>query len=111
MPADLEGHNVAASRQALAGTLRDWAGSALERMNVVATLNLPLNGRYLVRQGMCCMLTYEGLIDTSEGSDLVFVPFSPRFEAHQGLVWRASTPNRQTQAFLDAVKRICEACQ
>ncbi len=108
IPSDLEGQSIAASRQALAGTLRDWAGDALDRMNVVATFNLPLNGRYLVRQGMCCMLTYEGLFDTSEASDLVFVPFAPRFEARQGLVWRASMPNRQTQAFLDAMERMCE---
>ncbi len=85
-PADLAGQGIIASRQALAGTLRDWAGDALDRMDVVATFNLPLNGRYLVRQGMGCMLTYEGLFDASESSDLRFVPFAPRFEAHQGLV-------------------------
>ena len=87
--------------------LRDWAGDALDRMDVVATFNLPLNGRYLVRQGMGCMLTYEGLFDASESSDLRFVPFAPRFEAHQGLVWRSSMPNKQTQAFLDAMERVC----
>lgn len=106
-PADLVGQSVIASRQALAGTLRDWAGDALDRMDVVATFNLPLNGRYLVRQGMSCMLTYEGLFDASESSDLRFVPFAPRFEAHQGLVWRSSMPNKQTQAFLDAMERVC----
>ena len=87
--------------------MRNWAGDALDRMDVVATFNLPLNGRYLVRQGMGCMLTYEGLFDASESSDLRFVPFAPRFEAHQGLVWRSSMPNKQTQAFLDAMERVC----
>ena len=106
-PADLAGQNIVASRQALAGTLRDWAGNALDAMNVVATFNLPLNGRYLVRQGMCCMLTYEGLFDTSAESDLCFIPFAPRFEAHQGLVWRSSMPNKQTQVFLDAMEQVC----
>ena len=106
-PADLAGQGIIASRQALAGTLRDWAGDALDRMDVVATFNLPLNGRYLVRQGMGCMLTYEGLFDASESSDLRFVPFAPRFEAHQGLVWRSSMPNKQTRAFLDAMERVC----
>lgn len=106
-PADLAGQGIIASHQALAGTLRDWAGDALDRMDVVATFNLPLNGRYLVRQGMGCMLTYEGLFDASESSDLRFVPFAPRFEAHQGLVWRSSMPNKQTRAFLDAMERVC----
>ena len=106
-PSDLAGQGIIVSRQALAGTLRDWAGDALDRMDVVATFNLPSNGRYLVRQGMGCMLTYEGLFDTSEDGDLRFVPFAPRFEAHQGLVWRSSMPNKQTQAFLDAMERVC----
>lgn len=107
-PADLAGRNIVASRQALAGTLRDWAGDAFNEMNVIATLNLPLNGRYLVRQGMGCLLTYEGLFDLGEDSDLCFVPFAPRFEAQQGLVWRTSMPNKQTQVFLDAMKQVCE---
>lgn len=106
-PSDLAGQGIIVSRQALAGTLRDWAGDALDRMDVVATFNLPSNGRYLVRQGMGCMLTYEGLFDTSEDGDLRFVPFAPRFEAHQGLVWRSSMPNKQAQAFLDAMERVC----
>ena len=83
-PADLVGQSVIASRQALAGTLRDWAGDALDRMDVVATFNLPLNGRYLVRQGMSCMLTYEGLFDASESSDLRFVPFRPALRGSPG---------------------------
>ena len=85
----------------------NWLIKTHSQMDVVATFNLPLNGRYLVRQGMSCMLTYEGLFDASESSDLRFVPFAPRFEAHQGLVWRSSMPNKQTQAFLDAMERVC----
>ncbi|MFR1638732.1 MAG: LysR substrate-binding domain-containing protein [Eggerthellaceae bacterium] len=107
-PADLAGRNIVASRQALSGTLRDWAGDALDRMNVVATFNLLTNAKHLVRQGMCCMLTYEGLFDLGVDSDLRFVPFTPRFEAHQGLVWRASMPNKQTQVFLDAMEQVCK---
>ena len=110
-PADLAGRSILASRQALAGTLRDWAGDALDEMNVVATYNLPLNGRYLVRQGLGCMLTYEGLFDVGADSDLRFVPFAPRFEAHQGLVWRTSMPNKQTQVFLNAMEQVCEGCR
>ena len=42
-----------------------------------------------------------------QDGDRRFVPFAPRFEAHQGLVWRSSMPNKQTQAFLDAMERVC----
>jgi len=108
-PANLAGENIVASRQALAGTLKNWAGDQLNEANVIATFSLPLNGRALVRHKMCCLLTYEGLFELGEDSDLVFVPFIPRFTARQGLVWRKSSPNRQTQAFLDEVRTLCDA--
>lgn len=54
------------------------------------------------------MLAYESLFDTGTDSDLCLGPFVPRFEAHQGLVWRSSMPNKQTQVFLDAMEQVCE---
>lgn len=107
-PDDLADERVIASRQALSGVLRQWAGSAIDAWRVSATFNLPMNAKYLVRQGMGCLLTYEGLFELGENSDLRFVPFDPAFEVQHGLVWRAALPNRQTQVFIDAVKRLSE---
>ena len=89
------------------GVLGQWLGDLADEMDVRATYNLPLNAKFLVRQGIGSAFTYRGLFEANELSDLAFVPLSPTLESTQGLVWRKTLPTRQAQAFLDTLKGLC----
>ena len=96
------------SRQGVkVGVLGQWLGDLADEMDVRATYNLPLNAKFLVRQGIGSAFTYRGLFEANELNDLAFVPLSPTLESTQGLVWRKTLPTRQAQAFLDTLKGLC----
>ena len=106
---DLLGRPLITSRQGTrSGILGQWFGSAADRLNVVATYNLPLNGKFLVQQGLGDMLVYESLIDGCEENGLTWVPLDPELRSIQGIVWRKTLPTKQTQVFIETLKRICE---
>ncbi len=108
MPEDLLGQPLISSRQGVkVGVLGQWLGDLADEMDVRATYNLPLNAKFLVRQGVGSAFTYRGLFEANELSDLAFVPLSPPLESTQGLVWRKTLPTRQAQAFLDTLKDLC----
>lgn len=94
MPEDLLDQPLISSRQGV-------------KVGVRATYNLPLNAKFLVRQGIGSAFTYRGLFEANELNDLAFVPLSPTLESTQGLVWRKTLPTRQAQAFLDTLKGLC----
>ena len=89
------------------GVLGQWLGDLADEMDVRATYNLPLNAKFLVRQGIGSAFTYRGLFEANELNDLAFVPLSPTLESTQGLVWRKTLPTRQAQAFLETSKGLC----
>lgn len=90
------------------GELGGWLEDVTDRLDVAASFHLPLNCKYLVSEGVGVALIYDGLIDCPEGGDLVFRPLDPPVEAVQGVVWRKSMPNKQTQVFLDTLRQVCE---
>ena len=105
-PQDLNGHPFIASLQGhRAGKVDKWAGEDLH-LNIVASYNLPHNMKFLVRQGLGYVFTYEGIFDATADSDLVFVPLEPRLESAHGILWRKTMPTKQTQVFLDKLQQI-----
>lgn len=104
---DLLGHPIITSRQGKKTILNQWLGDTADRLNIVATYNLPLNGKFLVQQGFGDMLTYEELFTSSKDNGLVFVPLEPELRSVQGIVWRKTLPTKQTQVFIDTLKEIC----
>ena len=108
---DLLGRPIISSRQGSKTILNQWLGDVAEQLNIVAIYNLPLNGRYLVEQGLGDMLTYEGIFDTTGESGLAFVPLEPELTSIQGIVWRKSLPTKQTQVFIDMLKELCRNYQ
>ncbi len=107
-PEDLDGHRFITSLQGhRAGKVDEWIGPDRE-LDVVATYNLPHNMKFLVRQGLGCAFTYEGLFDADEASDLAFVPLEPRLESNHGILWRKSLPTKQAQVFLDKLQKLCQ---
>ena len=104
---DLLGRPIISSRQGKKAILNQWLGEVADKLDIVAVYNLPLNGKYLVQQGLGDMLTYEELFTPSKENGLAFVPLEPELRSIQGIVWRKTLPTKQTQVFIDTLKEIC----
>lgn len=107
-PEDLRGRQVIISHQGLkSGVLANWLGPVKESLDVVAEYQLPLNARFLVKEGFGICFTYDNLIGSeSEEDGLCTRQLRPLAKSFQGLIWRRTMPNRQTQVFLDEVRRV-----
>jgi DNA-binding transcriptional LysR family regulator len=102
---DLTGTQVILSSQGNRRTFGKWAGERLATMDVAATYNLPLNGRFLAEEGVGALVSFGGLISDNDRGRLAFRELSPRLEAHHGVLWRKVRPTRQAQAFIDELAR------
>lgn len=106
---DLIGVPLLMSRQALkAGMLKRWAGAIADDFDVRVTYNLPLNAALLARAEVGSLLTYEGLLETGEETDLVFVPLEPELTSRQGIIWRQGPLSKQAEVFLDNLEAVVE---
>ncbi len=94
-PDDLQGLPLFCSEQGWNGDIRNWAGNAFSGMKLEGSFRLSYNGSVFVREGLGYLLTFRGLIDTSEGSGLTFRPLDPPLEAALYIAWnryQAFTP-------------------
>jgi DNA-binding transcriptional LysR family regulator len=86
--------------------LSDWLGSSEVKLNVVASYNLLYNAAIMVAAGVGAALCLDGIINTAN-SDLVFVPLTPRLEAHSSIVWLQHSPlSPAATAFLNTLRAI-----
>lgn len=107
-PQDLVGQPLISSRQGVrVGVLGEWLGDLADEMDVRSVYNLPLNSKFLVREGVGSEFTYRGLFETNDMSDLAFVPLDPPLYSTQGIIWRKTLPTRPAQAFLDKLREVC----
>ena len=65
-----------------------WFGNAAGDPNIIATYNLAYNGSVMAKAGMGYAVVLDRLIDTSESSDLVFVPLSGVPQLEMYVIWR-----------------------
>lgn len=106
---DLSGERLIMSRQAMkTGMLEKWAGSAASALSIDVLYSLPLNPSLLVRFGEGCLLTYEGLFETTRSTELTFVPLLPELTSKQGILWRKGPLSNQAQVFLDNLRLACK---
>lgn len=86
-PKDLQGYPIIISKHtANSDNFRDWCTDP-QKLNIVATFNLPDNFQYLVKKGPYCLLVYKDLVPISNDSDLRFVPLQPKIIDHNRLIW------------------------
>ena len=85
---DLLGLPLIVSRQGIREDIPKLFGEAVDRLNIVATINLTYNGSVLVREGLGYILTFDHLVDTSEQSELCFCPLMPLLETKLYVVWK-----------------------
>ena len=86
-PEDLEGLPLFCSELAWNGELKKWAGSSFSKLNLEGSFRLSYNGSVFAKEGLGYLLTFRHLIDTSEGSGLVFRPLDPPLETRLFIAW------------------------
>ena len=84
---DLKGLPLFCSDQAWNNELKEWAGTDFPDLTQEASFRLAYNGSIFTRERLGYLLTFKNLIDTSEGSGLVFRPLSPRLETMLYITW------------------------
>ena len=105
-PEDLAGLPLFCSEQAWNGDIKTWAGGSYPRLKLEGSFRLSYNGSVFAREGLGYLLTFRDLIDTSEGSGLVFRPLEPVCEATLYIAWnryQAFTPI--AERFLQQLKK------
>lgn len=64
-----------------------WLGKQPEELNITNTYNLAYNGALMVEEGMGCLVTLEGLVNTL-GTDMCFQRIEPERELNLSVVWK-----------------------
>lgn len=85
---DLLPYNIIISTQGLSEEISCWCGDRASKLKVTDTVNLAYNGSRFVRENIAVMLTYKGLVDTSEENGLVWIPLYPDLSTPTYLIWR-----------------------
>ena len=94
-----------ASRQGLREDIPKLFGTAVDRLNITATLNLTYNGSVLAREGLGYVLTFDKLVDTSADSELCFRPLTPPLETKLYVIWK------KYQVFSPAAEKLLQEMQ
>ena len=108
---DLIGRPLFCSEQAWKGEVAAWAGEKYAALHLEGSFRLSYNGSVFARSGLGYLLTFDRLIDVSEGSGLVFVPLAPRLETKLYLVWKKyQTFTPIAERFLDEIRAAFTLC-
>lgn len=99
---DLIGMPLFSSEQAWNNEIKEWAGTSFSEMKLEGSFRLSYNGSIFAKEGLGHLLTFKHLINTSEGSGLVFRPLTPVLETKLYIAW-----NRY-QAFTPIAERFLE---
>lgn len=77
----------------------------MEHLTLEGSFRLSCNASLFVKEGLGCLLTFKGLIDTSEGSGPVFRPPDPPCTTALYLTWnRYQSFTPASERFLFQVK-------
>lgn len=68
--------------------ISNWLGADINKLNVLATVNIMTHAAMFINSGAACGLTIEGAVDLFEDSKMVFKPLNPRFELTAVLAWK-----------------------
>lgn len=106
---DLVGLPLICSRQAIDekdnNEFKEWFGSLYSNLNMVATYNLAYNAGIMVEEKVGYALALDSIINTTESSDLCFIPFYPKLTAKHNIVWRKNHHfSKAAELFLNELK-------
>ena len=102
---DLIGIPLFTSAQGWTGDIRKWAGSRFPELHLEGSFRLAYNASMFVREGLGYQLSFQHLVDVSEGSGLVFRPLDPALKTRLYLIWnRYQTFTPIAEQFLRQVR-------
>ena len=84
---DLIGEPLFCSEQSWEREINEWAGERYGELRLEGSFRLSFNGSMFALEGLGILLTFEHLVDCSEGSGLVFRPLYPVKESSFYLIW------------------------
>lgn len=87
-PKDLIGVPLFCSDQSWEKDIPGWAGRLFPELTLEGSFRLSYNGSLFAKKGLGCLLTFDKLIDTSEGSGLKAIPLSPALLTPMYLIWK-----------------------
>lgn len=88
-PDDLKDLPLLHSRQAFyQNELSGWLGYSPDKLNIIGTHNLVYNESLMVKEGIGCAVTLDGLANTSKENGLCFRPFAPKMTARLVIAWK-----------------------
>ena len=76
------------SRQSLAHDLRKWAGERVDELTIAATGDIPFNLSLLVKEGIGSLLCFDKIINTTETSNLRYIPLDPPMLSPLYIIWK-----------------------
>lgn len=104
---DLIGIPLFCSQQSWQNDIPRWCGTRISELNLDGSFRLAYNASHFVREKLGYMLTFDMLVNTSEGSGLVFRPLSPKLETKLFLIWnKFQTFTPITERFLVQIKAV-----
>ena len=114
-PDDVKDIPLIVSRQATrrsvtSNPFNDWFGYDIDELDIRATMDLPTNATFFVREGIGSLFTFEGLTDLSPEANLAFVPLEPEISALTDICWLKSRPlSPAAELFLEILKSSAES--
>ncbi len=89
--------------------LQKWLGKELNQLNITATYNLYYNAGLMAEEGVGYIIGIDNIANTSESSNLCFVPLELEYKLHFDLVWKKyQTFSRAAELFLDKARERFE---
>ncbi len=79
---------VLVSRQSLKSDFVRWCGDKSEKLNIVATGDIPFNLSLFAKEGVGSLLCFDKIINTGSESPLIFIPLFPPLETPLYIVWK-----------------------
>lgn len=79
---------ITPSRLYVQKEISNWLGADINKLNVLATVNMMTHAAMFINSGAACGLTIEGAVDLFEDSKMVFKPLNPRLELTAVLAWK-----------------------
>jgi len=85
---DLYGIPLICSEQSMHFDIPRWCGETIDMLNICGSVNLFYNGSVFVKEGVCCMLSFDRLADTGSDSELCFRPLEPVLKTKMYIIWK-----------------------
>lgn len=79
---------ITPSRLYVQKEISNWLGSDINKLQVVAAVNLMTHAAMFINSGIACGLTIEGAVDLFEDDKLAFRPLEPELAFTSVLAWK-----------------------